>query len=130
MRSLEMATRGIYKFIDNDSTYYFYKQWDNYPSGAATFIQNALKLSWKLPRLEADEFSASFVAANKTRNGDVTLLHALNEDDLSSVSFLYEISCKDGKIYVDARDTQNGTHCFNGSLDEFSARYKDDGINS
>lgn len=35
-----MSTRGIYKFIEPRSAYYVYKHSDNYPSGAAVFIQN------------------------------------------------------------------------------------------
>jgi hypothetical protein len=91
MRSLEMGTRGVYKFIDQHSTHYVYKHWDNYPSGATTFIQNALELAWELPRFEADEFSASFIAANKKSVGDVRLMHETEEDETSIIASLREI---------------------------------------
>lgn len=129
-----MGTRGIYKFIDQYSTYYVYKHRDNYPSGAAVFIQNALELAWGLPRFEADEFSASFIAANKKRGGDIRLMQELEEDETSimaslhemGIEFLYEISCKDDKLHVKAIDVQKGTCCFEGFLDEFTARYNED----
>ena len=129
-----MGTRGIYKFIDTDATYYVYKHWDNYPSGAAIFIQNALELSWKLPRFEADEFSASFIAANKKGGGDVRLMHELEGDETSIIAslhetwieYLYEISCKDNKLHVKAIDIQEEACCFDGFLDEFTAQYNED----
>ncbi len=86
-----MGTRGVYKFIDQHSTHYVYKHWDNYPSGATTFIQNALELAWELPRFEADEFSASFIAANKKSVGDVRLMHETEEDETSIIASLREI---------------------------------------
>ena len=129
-----MGTRGIYKFIDQDSAYYVYKHWDNYPSGAAVFIQNTLKLAWKLPRFEADEFSASFIAANKKEGGGVRLMHELEGDKTNIIAslremwieYLYEISCKDNKLHIKAIDIQKGACCFDGALDEFSAHYPDD----
>ena len=86
-----MGTRGIYKFIDQRSTYYVYKHWGNRPSGAAVFIQNALQLAWRLPRFEADEFSASFIAANKKEGGDVRLMHELEEDEANMMASLHEM---------------------------------------
>ena len=128
-----MSTRGIYKFIEPRSAYYVYKHSDNYPSGAAVFIQNALKFSWELPRFEADEFSASFIADNKKEEGDVTLMHELRGDETSRIAslreigieYLYEISCKDNNLHVKAIDIRKGTCCFDGALDQFSAQYPD-----
>lgn len=65
-----MGTRAIYFFEDSDgSKYGVYKHYDNYPSGAADFIENAKQYAWELPRFEADDFAAAFVAANKARKG-------------------------------------------------------------
>lgn len=60
-----MSTRALYTFRDNDGSYNVYKHHDGYPTGAAIAILNALTLAWVLPRYEADEFAAGFVAANK-----------------------------------------------------------------
>ena len=133
-----MATRGIYKFIDNVSTHYVYKHWDNYPSAAAKFIQNALEFSWELPRFEADEFSTSFIVANKKESGDVRLMDKLEEDEASIIAslderwieFLYEISCKDNKLHVKVVDIRKGSCCFAGYLDEFTTKYQDNELNS
>lgn len=70
-----MGTRAIYIFEDvldhfgRKTEVYVYKQLDNYPAGAADFIENAKQFAWKLPRFEADEFAAAFVAANKDSDG-------------------------------------------------------------
>ena len=60
-----MSTRGVYSFKDEYGTYHVYRHSDNYPTGAAIALKNALVLAWQLPRYEADEMAAGFVAANK-----------------------------------------------------------------
>lgn len=101
-------------------------------------FKNALKLSWNLPRFEADEFSASFIAANKKGGGDVRSMHKLEGDETNMIAslretwieYLYAISCKDNKLHVKAIDIQEGVCCFEGILDEFSAQYPDARENS
>lgn len=103
-----MSTRGLYTFTDNDSSYTVFKHWDNYPSGAYDFIQNALTLSWDLPRFEADEFAASFIAANKKAGGDLRLL---NEDstngDALGIEYHYFIRAIGNSLEVTTRDIWN-----------------------
>lgn len=60
-----MSTRAMYTFKDKDTTVHVYKHYDGYPSGAAQWIAAALDYAWQLPRFEADDFAAAFVAANK-----------------------------------------------------------------
>lgn len=60
-----MSTRASYTFADVNSVHHVYKHHDGYPSGAAQAIANALPNAWPLPRFEADEFAAAFVAGNK-----------------------------------------------------------------
>ena len=73
-----MGTRAVYFFEDrhNDDSYYgVYKHYDGYPQGAAAHIEDAKAYAWPLPRWEADEFAAAFVAANKNpKGGEVRLL--------------------------------------------------------
>ena len=71
-----MSTRAVYFFNDmfrdgKDSVniYGVYKHYDNYPKGAAYHIEAAKDYAWRLPRFEADEFAAAFVAANKNKSG-------------------------------------------------------------
>jgi len=73
--------------IDGSETIYaIYKHWDGYPSGVQSMIEDALKIAWPLPRFEANEFAASFVAANKKGSGDVRLV---NPDDARNTWFNY-----------------------------------------
>ena len=73
-----MGTRAVYFFEDchTDGRYYgVYKHYDGYPQGAAAHIEDAKSYAWPLPRWEADEFAAAFVAANKNpKGGEVRLL--------------------------------------------------------
>src|SRR5271166_6263079 len=71
-----MSTRACYRFIpengpnDWPGVVTVYKHHDGYPSGAAAAIEAALPYAWPLPRYEADEFAAAFVAANKKSAAD------------------------------------------------------------
>jgi hypothetical protein len=64
-----MGTRACYRFIDRPGegaeVITIYKHSDGYPEGAVCWITKALDFAWPLPRFEADEFAAAFVAANK-----------------------------------------------------------------
>lgn len=60
-----MSTRAVYTFIDGEDSYPVYKHHDGYPSGAAQWIAAALPYAWPLPRFEAAEFAAAFIAGNK-----------------------------------------------------------------
>jgi hypothetical protein len=105
-----MSTRGLYTFIDSDNTQFtVFKHWDNYPSGAYAFIQNALALAWDLPRFEADEFAASFIAANKKGGGDLRLLNADSTNgDALGIEYHYFIRALGDSLEVITRDIWNG----------------------
>tara|TARA_R100001443_G_scaffold108189_1_gene118446 strand:+ start:4718 stop:5140 length:423 start_codon:yes stop_codon:yes gene_type:complete len=76
-----MGTRAIYIFEDEHEEVHVYKHYDNYPQGAVHFIEDAKAYAWPLPRFEADEFAAAFVAANKNRKGgEVRLVNARFKD--------------------------------------------------
>lgn len=70
-----MSTRAVFTFEDDTESFHVYKHMDGYPSGAAEALVKALALAWPLPRFEADEFGAAFIAANKTEGGNLRLLH-------------------------------------------------------
>lgn len=95
-----MSTRAVYVFKDDDQKEYcVYKHHDGYPEGAVAFIVNAMENSWDLPRFEADEFAASFVAANKTNKGGVRLVN--NPTDYADIEYLYEVfQAKNGQLIL------------------------------
>lgn len=71
-----MGTRSLYTFKDSDGQeFHVYKHWDGYPSSALPSIRNMQAYCWTLPRFEADEASAAFIAANKGKGGgDIRLM--------------------------------------------------------
>jgi hypothetical protein len=93
-----MGTRAVYTFIDEDERHAVFKHWDGYPRGACRFIANALPLAWPLPRFEADEFAAAFVAANKREAGNVRLTSG--PEAHGDLEYAYEILCQDGHLHV------------------------------
>jgi len=76
-----MSTHAIFTFIDDNGSFHVYKHWDGYPTEAIKDIRRAMKFAWDLPRFEADDFAAAFVAANKkVGGGDIRLIHNTNGD--------------------------------------------------
>jgi hypothetical protein len=73
-----MSTGALYTFKDAHSSWNVYKH-HGYPSGAAVAIVNGLLYAWMLPRFEADEFAAAFIAGNKSRyiNKELAILREL-----------------------------------------------------
>ena len=97
-----MSTRACYTFSDQSGDVHVYKHHDGYPyckfnqgeGGGLVWINDAKKFAWPLPRFEADEFAAAFVAANKGVNGDVRLINTPDPWDFSSDSeYWYKVSC-------------------------------------
>jgi hypothetical protein len=106
-----MSTRGLYTFTDSEgASFTVFKHWDNYPSGAYRFIQNGLFKSWDLPRFEADEFAASFIAANKKAGGgDLRLTNeGTTNADALGIEFIYTITSEGGALKVITRDIWQG----------------------
>jgi hypothetical protein len=93
-----MGTRAVYTFIDKDYRHSVYKHWDGYPQWACKFIANAVPLAWPLPRFEADEFAAAFVAANKKEGGDVRL--TAGPDAHGDLNYAYQVSCPNQQLHV------------------------------
>ncbi|VVC76011.1 hypothetical protein AQUSIP_13120 [Aquicella siphonis] len=136
-----MSTRAVYTFIEQEpgtpdiEAYHVYKHFDGYPAGAAVFIKNAIDYAWPLPRYEACEFAAAFIAANKqTRKtleraypgGDVYLTTHFN--DHGDLDYRYEILMHNKKLRVEAfkwnYESESWDSIFIGSLDDFVKKYK------
>ena len=111
-----MGTRAVYTFIGKDDRHSVYKHWDGYPRLACQFIANALKLAWPLPRFDADEFAAAFVAANKHQAGDVRL--TTGPETHGDLSFAYEIRCPAGRLHVCIHQAGCAHPLFEGTLED------------
>lgn len=86
-----MSTRALYTFRSEDGSeeFHVYKHHDGYPTGAADAIVAALEFAWPLPRYEADEFAAAFVAANKSHwiSEELRLLRKLENEPDAKAAF-------------------------------------------
>jgi hypothetical protein len=120
-----MSTRAIYSFIDATDTYHVYVHYDGYPSGAANYFKRWLdsNLSWELPRFEADEAAAGFIASIKTRQGNVRI--AKNRTDAVDVEYGYRIyQDNDNRLCVQCVTTNywgvlHEEGIFDGAMDTF-----------
>jgi len=113
-----MSTRAIYTFCDPRTEahvykHHVYKHHDGYPynggvhngtayeGGGLVWINNAKAFAWDLPRFEADEFAASFVAANKSGGGGVNLISDQKPWEYASdCDYWYKVTYIDGDLHV------------------------------
>ena len=118
-----MGTRAVYTFKDENDSFSVYKHYDGYPegqgggTGAYGFIEAAKDFAWELPRFDASEFAAAFIAANKNKaGGDVYMTEGPQSH--CDLSYRYEIT-RDGKNLIvktykagdwDGSDKQNYTY--------------------
>ena len=122
-----MGTRAVYSFSDDRETFHVYKHWDGYPENALQYISFAKDRAWKLPRFEADEFAASFVAANKSEEGDIRLTPHYNKH--GDLEYRYEVRCRsnDKDLHVTIYDVGYGgnkdTIKDQGYLDDLLKKY-------
>lgn len=94
-----MSTRATYEFRDGRGAHTVYQHHDGYPAGGLQWIANAIPLAWPLPRFEADEFAASFIAGNKDRGGSVRLTRG--RDAHGDTQFHYVVSMKDRRLHIE-----------------------------
>jgi hypothetical protein len=109
----DMSTRAIYTFCDPRTEVHVYKHHDGYPynggvhngtayeAGGLVWINDAKAFAWDLPRFEADEFAASFVAANKSDGGGVRLIGDQKPWEYASdCDYWYKVTCINGDLHV------------------------------
>jgi hypothetical protein len=115
-----MSTRAVYGFSDEHGIHHVYVHHDGYPIGAADKFSATLASgnAWPLPRFEADEFAAAFVAINKRHQGGVRLTSG--PEAHGDIEYYYVVSQgKTGHLYIEA-STVNPTHqFFRGWLEDF-----------
>lgn len=111
-----MSTRACYTFKDNHETHHVYKHHDGYPSGAEQWIRAAIPFAWPLPRFEASEFGAAFIAANKRINerypkfsgGGCYLMASGSIETVApnDIEYRYEVEMKLDTLWVTAFKTR------------------------
>ena len=127
-----MSTRAMYTFKDEHGTIHVYKHHDGYPEGGVSFIRAAVGSAWHLPRFEADDFAAAFVAANKDGGGGVRLCGTDVKEpwDFSTDSeYWYLVTCVDGVLNVAIHeidwweDDKQSTEIFSGTLKHAAEKF-------
>ena len=101
-----MSTRATYEFCDEYDNFTIFKMHDGYPSSALEFINNSLSYAWTLPRFEACEFAAAFVAANKIGPGGV--YYSKGKNSHADTQFHYTISLRDNNVWVKIENMYSG----------------------
>lgn len=121
-----MSTHGIYNFTDESGSFAAFRHHDSYPEGAAIALIRCFYVAWSLPRFEADELAAAFVAANKTCAGGVRLVNTpIANDDQEYVYNVFQ--AKNGQMIVKA--FKDGTEFYYGRLKDFCLKYAPDRSN-
>ena len=123
-----MGTRAIYTFEDGYTERHVFIHYDGYPTGAASYFRKWLEAgtSWPLPRFEADEAAAGFIAAVKRGPGNVRICSA--RFDYCDVEFGYRVTSQDGtlRVQVATTDYWGGAPAehifFDGPMTEFLDR--------
>lgn len=126
-----MGTRAIYTFEDADTERHIFVHYDGYPVGAAGYFKQWLdtNYSWTLPRFEADEAAAGFVAAIKTGPGNVRICS--DRFTSSDVEFGYRVFMLRDELQVQCSTTDYwgdapAEHIiFDGPMSEFMATAKE-----
>jgi hypothetical protein len=93
-----MSTRAVVTVTGDGETFHIYKHWDGYPSNIADCLDATVATAWTLPRFEASDFAAAFIAANKTSGGDVYISRGPRHH--GDLDYRYEVTCKGGAIRV------------------------------
>ena len=141
-----MSTRAMYTFKDQYDTVHVYKHQDGYPEGGLSWIANARNYAWTLPRFEADEFAAAFVAANKPKynadaeypdlaTGGGVRLCGFNIKEpwqmASDAEYHYIVTAHEGQIHVEIfevdwwnNDRRTSKRVFRGLLTWALKKYK------
>jgi len=94
-----MGTRAVYTFKDKHESFNVYKHYDGYPTEALESIKAAKEFAWDLPRFEASDFAAAFIAANKQPGGGDVYMTKSYKDHMD-LEYRYEIEANEKKLFV------------------------------
>lgn len=125
-----MGTRAVYTFLDEQSSFSVYGHWDGYPSSAAEKLCDALPYAWTLPRFEAMDFAAAFVAANKKVGGGGIYL-TYGPGYHADLEYHYKIRAGDStsiivevyEVEYDENGSQRRKRIFKGMLSKMVSQY-------
>lgn len=101
-----MGTRAVITFKDGQDTFSVYQHWDGDPDTVTENILKAQEFAWELPRFEAAEFAAAYIAATKGERkgeGGGNIYFSKGAKQHGDLSFNYVVTEKDGKLNIETR---------------------------
>lgn len=116
-----MSTPATITFSDENEKVSVHSQGYGYPSGILEALNKALMLAWELPRFEACEFAASFIAMNKVRQGG---FRVIQKPSKYGVAYHYDVTCKAGRLHIICKKADHNdklTKHASGSLSDMSS---------
>lgn len=85
-----MGTRATIRIKDKHDAFVLYTHWGGAPVTVYSMLDAARKYAWPLPRFEATDFAAAFVASNKPEGGgDIRLVK--NHNQFIDTEYKYEV---------------------------------------
>lgn len=121
-----MPTRAVFSFHEAGikRKFHVFKQSDGYPNGAVRAFLYALPYAFQLPKFEADEFAAAFIAGNKKDPGGVK--YSNGPQHHADLEYHYEVwQAADKTLMINAwRLGDKKTRFFFGPLEQFVTTYK------
>ena len=119
-----MSTRATYEFVDKYNSFTVYKHHDGYPEGGVEWIHAASELAWPLPRFEASEFAAAFVAANKGRSGDVYLSNGRDSHGDTEYHYIVTYEPKSEQLLITIKHPRTLERIDQGLLNDLLIKYR------
>lgn len=119
-----MSTRAVLTIEDRTGlSFSIYTHSDGYPEGIALKMTEALQFAWPLPRFEAMDWAAAFVAANKPAGGGDVYL-TTNSADHNDLDYVYRIGqAKNGQLIVECVSIIENKVLFYGRMKDFVRQY-------
>lgn len=102
-----MSTRAVITFKDEHDEFSVYKHHDGYPDGVMPAITAAKELAWDLPRFEACDFAAAFIAANKRKRGG-GIYCTTGPDAHGDLAYHYVVTARGVSLVVEIHDHRGG----------------------
>ena len=102
-----MGTRAVITFKEGCESHAVYQHWDGDPTTVAENINRAKAFAWELPRFEADDFAAAYVAATKGKGGG-NIYFSRGAPYHGDLSYSYIVTCPNGELNVELIDPGDG----------------------
>jgi hypothetical protein len=115
-----MGTRTVLTFKDKHNSFSVYHHYDGYPEHILPAIEAAKEFAWDLPRFEASDFAAAFIAANKQKGGGNIYMTDSYESH-SDLEYRYDITSRDKELLVNVykvEEYDEGNNAVYGLIEE------------